>query len=55
MFGSLTAMGFSQSAGFILETTGSYWSLFLVAGNAYLIALGLMHAVLPRWKPVELN
>ncbi len=55
MFGSLTAMGFSESAGFILETTGSYWSLFAISGCAYLAALALMHAVLPRWEPAQLD
>jgi ACS family hexuronate transporter-like MFS transporter len=55
MFGSLTAMGFSESAGFILETTGSYWSLFAISGCAYLAALALMHTVLPRWEPARLN
>jgi ACS family hexuronate transporter-like MFS transporter len=55
MFGSLTAMAFSQSAGIILQTTGSYWSLFLIASSAYLVALGLMHAVLPKLKQMELH
>jgi MFS transporter, ACS family, hexuronate transporter len=55
MFGSLTAMAFSQSAGVILQTTGSYWSLFLIASSAYLIALALMHAVLPKLKQMELD
>jgi ACS family hexuronate transporter-like MFS transporter len=55
MFGSLASMVFAQSAGFILQTTGSYWSLFAIAGSAYLVALGLMHAVLPKLERVELN
>ena len=55
MFGSLTAMLVSQSAGFILETTGSYWSLFAVAGGAYLVALAFMHALAPRLEPAELK
>jgi nitrate/nitrite transporter NarK len=53
MFGSGTAMLFSESAGFILQTTGSYWSLFCVAGCAYLLALAAMHALTPRMTPVE--
>lgn len=55
MFGSLTAMLFSQSAGFILETTGSYWSLFAVSGSAYLVALAIMHALAPRLEPAQLR
>jgi ACS family hexuronate transporter-like MFS transporter len=54
MFGSGTAMLFSESAGFILQMTGSYWSLFLVAGCAYPLALAVMHALTPRMTPVEL-
>ena len=53
MFGSGTAMLFSESAGFILQTTGSYWSLFCIAGCAYLLALAVMHALTPRMTPVE--
>ncbi len=53
MFGSCTAMLFSESAGFILQTTGSYWSLFFIAGCAYPLALAVMHALTPRMTPVE--
>lgn len=53
MFGSIAAMVFSPSAGFILQTTGSYWSLFAVAGSAYLLALAVMHALTPRMTPVK--
>jgi ACS family hexuronate transporter-like MFS transporter len=34
MFGSLSALAFSQSAGYILQTTGSYWTLFVIAGSS---------------------
>ncbi len=54
MFGSLAAMAFAQAAGFILEATGSYWSLFLISGSAYLVALAGMHAVLPKFARIAL-
>jgi ACS family hexuronate transporter-like MFS transporter len=54
MFGSLTAMLFSQSAGFVLQTTGSYWSLFAIAGGAYVVALAIVHALVPRLTPARL-
>ncbi len=54
MFGSLTAMAFSQSAGYILQTTGSYWTLFIIAGTAYPVALALMQLLTPDLKPVAL-
>lgn len=53
MVGSCTAMLFSESAGFILQTTGSYWSLFFIAGCAYPLALVVMHALTPRMTPAE--
>ena len=34
MAGALAAMAFSESTGFILEATGSYWSLFAIASTA---------------------
>jgi MFS transporter, ACS family, hexuronate transporter len=55
MFGSLAAMLFSQSAGFILQTTGSYWSLFAMAAGAYLVALAIMNALVPRMTPARLE
>jgi ACS family hexuronate transporter-like MFS transporter len=55
MFGSIAAMAFSQSVGFILHTTGSYWTLFVMAGSAYMLALVIMHALIPESKPVEVD
>jgi ACS family hexuronate transporter-like MFS transporter len=55
MFGSIASMVFAQSAGFILQTTGSYWSLFALAGSAYLVALAIMHLLIPGLQPVELK
>ena len=55
MFGSLAAVAFSQSAGFILQTTGSYWALFIMAGSAYLLALTIMQLLIPNMKPAAVN
>jgi len=55
MFGSIAALAFSQSAGFILQTTGSYWVLFILAGSAYLLALIVMQLLIPKMKPAEVN
>jgi ACS family hexuronate transporter-like MFS transporter len=55
MFGSLAAVAFSQSAGFILQTTGSYWVLFIIAGSSYLLALTIMQLLIPNMKPAEVN
>jgi ACS family hexuronate transporter-like MFS transporter len=55
MFGSVAAMVFSQSAGFILEATGSYWTLFVIAGSSYLVAFTLIQVLVPKMNPVELS
>lgn len=54
MGAAVMAMIFSESAGFILEKTGSYWSLFVIAGCAYLSALAIIHALAPRLAPAKL-
>jgi MFS transporter, ACS family, hexuronate transporter len=53
MAGSVGSMIFSASAGFILEWTGSYMSLFIISGSAYVVALGLMQLLTAKAKSVE--
>jgi ACS family hexuronate transporter-like MFS transporter len=48
MAGALAAMAFSESAGFILEKTGSYWSLFAISGCAYVSALAVIQVLAPK-------
>ena len=55
MVAALAAMAFSESAGFILERTGSYWSLFAIAGCAYVAALAVIHGLAPRLTPADLS
>ena len=55
MFGSLTSILFSQAVGYILQMSGSYWSLFFIAGCAYLAALAIMQILIPDMKPVEVH
>ena len=43
------AMAFSESAGLILQRTGSYWSLFAVAAAAYPAALAVIQMLVPRF------
>ena len=38
----------ATASGYILEWTGSYMSLFIMAGSMYLIALAIIHLLLPR-------
>jgi ACS family hexuronate transporter-like MFS transporter len=54
MAGSIGGMLFSTSAGFILEITKSYYTLFLISGSAYVLALLIFHLLVPKIKPVKI-
>jgi MFS transporter, ACS family, hexuronate transporter len=43
----------AKVVGYILEWTGSYFPVFLIAGSAYLVALLLIHWVVPRLEPAK--
>lgn len=53
--GAVGGMMVATFTGFLLETTGSYVSLFLMAGSAYLLALAVVHALAPRLEPAALE
>jgi MFS transporter, ACS family, hexuronate transporter len=48
MAGSVGGMAFAASAGYILQTTGSYVTLFAMAGLTYLVAFGIIQALQPK-------
>lgn len=43
----------ATAVGFILQATGSYALLFGAAGGMYLLALAVIHTLVPRWAPVR--
>jgi ACS family hexuronate transporter-like MFS transporter len=53
MAGSVSGMLFSIFAGYILEWTGSYIWLFLIAAPAYLIALGFIYLLTRKAQPIN--
>ncbi len=55
MAGAVGGMLFSALAGHILEWTGSYFILFIIAGSAYLLALGIIQLLAPSLEPVRLQ
>ena len=55
MGGAIGGIVIAQTAGRILQLTGSYHALFVMAASAYLVALGLLHALSPRLTPVALE
>jgi MFS transporter, ACS family, hexuronate transporter len=52
--GGIGGMLVATAAGFILELTGSYMSLFIMAGSMYLIALAIIHFLVPKLAPADL-
>ena len=53
--GAVGGMLISTFTGFLLQATGSYVPVFLMAGSAYLIALGAVHLLAPRLQPAHLG
>jgi ACS family hexuronate transporter-like MFS transporter len=49
--GAVGGMMIATFTGFLLETTGSYLPVFMLAGSAYLLALALVHALAPKLQP----
>ena len=54
MAGAVGGMLIAKLTGYILETTGSYLPVFLIAGSTYLTALAIIHLLAPRLERVEL-
>jgi ACS family hexuronate transporter-like MFS transporter len=46
--GAIGGMIMAQYVGHALESFGSYWPVFLWASSAYLVALAILHLLLPR-------
>ena len=53
--GAVGGMMIATFTGFLLETTGSYLPVFLMAGSAYLLALLAVHLLTPRLEPARLD
>lgn len=50
--GALSGMVIATAVGYLLQWTGSYTPVFLVAGFAYLAALAAIQALAPRLEPI---
>jgi ACS family hexuronate transporter-like MFS transporter len=55
MFGAIGGMIIAKVVGYILEWTGSYVPIFILAGSAYLIALLVIHLLAPTLEPAALE
>lgn len=54
LLGTISGMFISKMVGYVLETTGSYVPVFVLAGTAYLVALGFVQALAPDLKRAEI-
>lgn len=52
--GAIGGMLIALGVGEILQRTGSYLPIFLIAGTAYLVALAVIHLLAPRLEPARL-
>ncbi|HUN60597.1 MAG TPA: MFS transporter [Candidatus Sulfotelmatobacter sp.] len=51
--GAIGGMFIASIVGHILQATGSYFIPFVIAGAAYLLALGVMQMIVPKLEPVQ--
>lgn len=54
LLGTVGGMLIAEIVGYILQRTGSYIPVFILAGTAYLVALGCVQLLAPRLQPVEM-
>ncbi len=52
--GTIGGMGIAKTVGFILQQTGSYVPVFVIAGSAYLVALCFVQILAPRLERVDI-
>ena len=55
MAGAVGGMLIAKLTGYILQATGSYVPVFLIAAFAYLVALAIIHLLVPRLEPAQLE
>jgi ACS family hexuronate transporter-like MFS transporter len=55
MAGSLGGMLIAKVTGYVLQWTGSYVAIFILAGSIYLVALGIIHLLVPALEPARLD
>ena len=53
--GAIGGMFMAKFTGWVLDATGSYLPMFIIAGFAYLAALLVIHLLVPRLDPAQLS
>ncbi|HRH44604.1 MAG TPA: MFS transporter, partial [Pyrinomonadaceae bacterium] len=55
MAGAIGGMYMSKVVGWILDATGSYVVIFIIAASAYLVALAIIHLLAPNLEPAKIE
>jgi ACS family hexuronate transporter-like MFS transporter len=55
MAGAIGGMLMAKYAGYVLENVGSYTPIFLLIGSMYLIALAIIHLLVPRLESARID
>jgi ACS family hexuronate transporter-like MFS transporter len=55
MAGAIGGLFIATIVGHVLQWTGSYKVPFVIAGSAYLLALAIIHALVPRLEPATIH
>jgi ACS family hexuronate transporter-like MFS transporter len=55
MAGAIGGMLIAKATGYILQTTGSYLPVFIIAGTTYLVTLAIMHLLSPSLEPASMD
>jgi ACS family hexuronate transporter-like MFS transporter len=53
MAGAVGGMLIAKIVGYLLQWTGSYLPVFIIAGSAYLVALAVIHILAPKLEPIQ--
>jgi ACS family hexuronate transporter-like MFS transporter len=55
MAGAIGGMLIAKIVGYILQWTGSYLPIFIMAGSMYLLALLFVHLLVPKLQPASVE
>jgi ACS family hexuronate transporter-like MFS transporter len=55
MWGAIGGMVIAKITGYVLQATGSYLPVFIIAAVAYLVALAIVHVLVPNLEPAPLE
>ena len=53
--GAVGGMFIAAFTGWVLQVTGSYVPMFIIAGSVYLVALAFIHLLTPRMEPARIE